>query len=220
MRESESKFRTIIEGSNDGIIFCETDTRKITFANNAMARLLGYSPEDLDGMNIQDLHPKDEWDSVRREFERHVSGEISSSMNIPVIREDGGVFVADISSVNISIKGKIYFAAFFRDITERKQAEDEVRKLNESLEWRVQERTTELARANQELETLIRIASHDLRSPLVNIQGFNQLLNKACDAITRILADAVLPDETRQALVASHEKAEKAIRFINAGVEK
>ncbi|MDD5135879.1 MAG: PAS domain S-box protein, partial [Candidatus Omnitrophica bacterium] len=125
LRESESEFRTIVEGSNDGIIFCETETRKIIFANDAMTRLLGRSKEEIVTMTIQDLHHKDDWGSVRREFERHVSGEISTSANIPVVRRDGGIFFADITSSNLDIKGKRHFVAFFRDITERKKIETE-----------------------------------------------------------------------------------------------
>lgn len=114
----------------------------------------------------------------------------------------------------------VFLQATVRDITESKQAEEKIRQLNADLEKRIQARTAELARTNQELETFIRIASHDLRSPLVNIQGFNQLLNKALDKIMRITANTALPDEARQALDTAREKAAKAIRFINAGTEK
>ena len=220
MRENESRFRTIVEGSNDGIIFCKMDTQKIIFVNKAMARLFGYSDGELLGMTIQDLHPKDAWDFVQREFARHLSREISASVNIPIVRNDGSILFADIISTVIDIKGQGHFAAFFHDVTERKRAEEEIRELNITLEARVKERTAELAHANQELETLIHITSHDLRSPLVNIQGFNQILNKAYGTIIRILMDAVLPDATRQALITAHEKAAKSMRFINASVEK
>jgi len=127
LKESESKFRTIIEGSNEGIIFCDEVTMSIIFGNAAMSRLLGYSREELAGMTIQNLHPKDDWDSVRREFKRHVSGEISSSANIPVVRKDGDIFFTDINSACISVGGKRYFTGFFRDITKRKRAEEALR---------------------------------------------------------------------------------------------
>ncbi|MBF0399919.1 MAG: PAS domain S-box protein [Magnetococcales bacterium] len=62
------------------------------------------------------------------------------------------------------------------DITERKQMEEDLRRLNEELEDRVQERTLELERSNRDLQQFAYVASHDLQEPLRQVSGFAQLL--------------------------------------------
>ncbi len=220
LRESEQRYRTLLEASFDLVYVIDRDDT-VQYVNRAAQKALRLPSAEVHGKpralffppeiaarqksSLDQVFATGEALFVENKMEKKGNVSWQNTHLIPLKGADGRVKAI----LGIS-----------RDTTERKLAEEEVRKLNESLDKRVQERTDELAQANQELETLIRIASHDLRSPLVNIQGFVQLLNKNYDAMMHALDTAALPDETRQTLVAYREKADKSIRFINAGVEK
>jgi PAS domain S-box-containing protein len=91
----------------------------------------------------------------------------------------------------VYLKKKVVgITAFIRDITERKQAET------------VQQRLmAELTQKNGEMEQLIYVASHDLRSPLVNIQGFSKEIGFLVNELAEITAHAVLPDKQRARII-------------------
>lgn len=102
---------------------------------------------------------------------------------------------------------------------------------NNSLKQEIDERTRaesqrdhlmrELETKNRELESIIYVSSHDLRSPLVNIQGFSRKLGKSCASVTKRLNEIDLPEESKKELLpVLEEKIPRSIEFIIGSVEK
>jgi PAS domain S-box-containing protein len=124
LHESEVKFRTIFDSANDGFLITDPVTKKLVQGNAAICSMLGYTKEEIKNLTIHDMHPPDNFSHVVDEFERQVKRESILAEGQPILRKDGSVFYADISSTFTTIRGISYLVGIFRDITERKQAEE------------------------------------------------------------------------------------------------
>jgi len=182
LRQAEAKYRSIFENALDGI-FQTTPAGRFLDANPAMARMLGYrSPEALMA-HVTDItrqlyvQPQQREDFARLLEER----DILEGFETQLYREDGSVIwvLANARSVRDSANQPLYYEGIVEDITERKRAEEELRKYREHLEQLVRERTVQLEKANLRLRELDRLKSmfiasmsHELRTPLNSIIGF------------------------------------------------
>lgn len=175
LRESEERYRAVVEQAAEGIFLVDADTRRVLEANAAYQNLLGYTSEEILRLTLYDLvpYPRKSMDCyVERVLERrsYVSGERRHR------RKDGSLVDVDVSANLISYGGREALCIVVRDITDRNRAEEELHRLNEQLEHRVRQRTAQLEATNRELEAFSYSISHDLAAPLRSIDGFSQIL--------------------------------------------
>jgi PAS domain S-box-containing protein len=186
LRQSEERFHRLAENARDVIYRMSLPDGKYEYVSPAALSVFGYSPEEFYNTPIlikQAIHP--DW---HKYFEEQWSNLTKSKMpptyEYQIIHKSGevrwlnqrNILVRDETGRPIAIEGIV------TDITERKRAEEEIRKLNQELEQRVAERTAQLEAANKELEAFAYSVSHDLRAPLRHIEGFLELLQKRMPA--------------------------------------
>lgn len=128
LRESEEKYRNIVETSNEGIYFVN-DEAKITYANKMM-ETSGYSLEEIIGRYVWNFIPEESLPVAKKEFEKRRKG-ISGSYELKLIRKDGSeIWVHITAKPFFDKKGKFKgYLAMMADITERKKAEEALRTL-------------------------------------------------------------------------------------------
>jgi two-component system sensor kinase FixL len=131
--------------------------------------MIGYSREELLKMSVSDIEIVEIPDETRKHIQKIF--EAGSDRFESQHRCKGGRLI-DVEISLTFMRQSSHILVFLRDITARKQAEEEIFRLNAELEERVQQRTAELQAINKELQSFAYIVSHDLKAPL---RGISQL---------------------------------------------
>jgi PAS domain S-box-containing protein len=177
LRESEERFRSLATATSQ-IIWSTDGQGQVCGPMPSFQAYTGQNDEEIRGSGwASALHP----DDVERTIEvwrNAVEAKVGYRTEYRLRRHDGiyRYFTACGAPV-VTDDGRIReWIGTCSDITERKQAEEEIGKLSQELEARVEQRTVQLEAANKELETFSYSVSHDLRAPLRGIDGWSQAL--------------------------------------------
>jgi len=204
IRESENKLSTLFESMTEMVVMFEVVFNKegvavdllLTDCNHSFTNITGIKKEDAIGKLANKVHQSE----ISIYFEEYVKVAISGEpFSIAVFSEALNKHIL-ISVVSPKVN---HIAAIVADISAIRESQEQ------------------LAEKNKELENYIYIASHDLRSPLVNIQGFSKRLQKQTDSIKDLLSNLQLETET---LVdfnkITNESIPKTLHFILSNVTK
>jgi PAS domain S-box-containing protein len=130
LRGSEERYRAVMEQATDGIYLLDADTRRVLETNPSYQKMLGYTAEELRGMEVYDFvaHPRENVDStIRRtldERRRIVGGR-------KYRRKDGTLVDVEVGVSVIFFGGKEVICTIVRDVTERKRNEEELKESEE-----------------------------------------------------------------------------------------
>jgi PAS domain S-box-containing protein len=180
LRQSEQRFRLLVEQASDGIVVADGQG-VFTDVNSAACLMLGYAREELLKLAISAVFTPGDGDRLVAEVARLQTGETVRD-EWTFLRKDGSTFVGELSCKRLpggDLQGIV------RDVTERKRVEEALRdsraELEEharSLEARVAERTASLREAITQMEEFSYSVSHDLRAPVRAMQGYAWALSE------------------------------------------
>jgi PAS domain S-box-containing protein len=162
---SADMYSTLVKKSNDGIIIIQDEV--IIFANPKFREIIGYTAEELKGMDFKKIFPPENINMISQRYHRRLKKDpdIPERYETEMLSKQGLRVPVEISASYIEHNNRPADMAIIRDITERRDAEQRLEQYTKNLE------------KNYHIKELFGdIVSHDLKNPAGIIKGYSQLL--------------------------------------------
>lgn len=187
--ENEQQLSSFLDGAFDPII-CIDSHGTIQRLNPAVHKHFGYQPDELLGKNVKILMADpyhNEHDGYLKAYLKTGKTKIINTVTeVTARKKNGTLFPLELSVSESVVRGEKIFLGIIRDISERKEAEKELKHAYTELEKRIHERTEELwqsknlaEKSNQAKSEFLSRMSHELRTPMNAILGFAQLMQES-----------------------------------------
>ena len=216
-QETEQMFRAIVENSHAGI-FTIDDTFHITYANDMVSQMILISNDQIIGQDFRDFLDEESKQIVAENYIRRQMGEdVPSRYEFNIVRTDGAVRRVEISTTIFrSASGSLRTVGQVLDITERKQAEEGLRKAREELESRVEQRTSELRKSELKYRHLVQSANTIILE--MNTEGDITFLNSFGEKFFGYKESELLGKSVLGTIVPMKDSADNDLRAMIRGI--
>lgn len=180
LKESEQQYRSVLQGASDAIIVADSATGCFVDANTRALELTGYTLDEFQQMHYSDLHAAHTLEENRQQFRQDAIRKGGVSQDLEVVHKDGHRIPVDATANVIELAGRRLVIGVFRDATDRRRYEHELKVARQHAEKMLQLKTD-----------ILNNLSHEVRTPLTGIQGFAETLMDELDGQQRWFAELI-----------------------------
>jgi PAS domain S-box-containing protein len=154
LRSSEKKHRAMMNHAPDAILIADMNGNIID-SNPKARELFEYSKKEFSGLHFLKLHPREDKKKVKEAFSRIINQKIYRISDVHIQTKDGRIIDVDINGTHIELEDQILVVGIFREMTEYREKQEQLKASQKDLEARVAERTMKLMEANTALKVLL-----------------------------------------------------------------